>query len=173
MIRLQGHHHVYHLLTLGCTKLFFFAPVTHEWSCSSSAMSCEAPGAFTPGNVSLAVPAWTELPASPCMNCILLSEFTGVLPALPVALTPATDTWALTHDSSQHLSCFPKSKSSDQAHHWLQIRSTLKNYILWPDAVCWGIFLATLENTEFLDNVNASVVWAHPTISALLPKYFS
>lgn len=42
MIRLQGHHHVYHLLTLRWTKLFFLTPVTHERSHSSSAMSCEA-----------------------------------------------------------------------------------------------------------------------------------
>lgn len=153
------------------------SPHPHRCSCSPFLYNPkELASIFTPhvpGNISLVVPAWTELPTSPCMNCILLSEFTGILPALPVALTPATDMWALTHDSSQHLSCFPKSKSSDQAHHQVQIWSTLKNYILWPDALRWSIFLATSENTEFVDNTNASVVRVHPTITALLLKYFS
>lgn len=106
------------------------SPHPHRCSCSPFLYNPkELASIFTPhvpGNISLVVPAWTELPTSPCMNCILLSEFTGILPALPVALTPATDMWALTHDSSQHLSCFPKSKSSDQAHHQVQIWSTLK-----------------------------------------------
>lgn len=34
-------------------------------------------------------------------------------------------------------------------------------------------FFANSENTEFVDNTNASIVRVHPTISALLLKYFS
>lgn len=140
-----------------------------------------------PGNISLAVcSALTELLTSTCINHILLSSSSPesfpyhALPAAQMHTSP-TDMWSVTHNSSQHLSCFPKpkSKSSDQVCHRIQTQSTLKIKFYDRALFAEGNFsLATSEHSRISRQSkcykNDSVVSVHPTASALLPwKCFS
>lgn len=113
----------------------------------------------------------------------LFLEFTQVarVPALPAAQTHTSpaDTWSWTHNSSQHLSCFPEpeSKSSDHKRRSMQTQSTLKIKFCNQASFAEGNFsLATSEyiiSRKFFYK-NASVAQVHPTASALLPwKCFS
>lgn len=116
-----------------------------------------------------------------------LLEFTCILSihTLPANAaqthTSPTDMWSVTHNSSQHLSCFPKpkSKSSDETCCRVQTQSILK--IKFCDQALFAegnSSLATSEHSRISRQSqcykNASVVWVHPIVSALLPrKWFS
>lgn len=116
-----------------------------------------------------------------------LLEFTCILSicTLPANAaqthTSPTDMWSVTHNSSQHLSCFPKpkSKSSDETCCRVQTQSILKIKFCDQALFAEGNFsLATSEHSRISRQSqcykNASVVWAHPIVSALLPqKWFS
>lgn len=111
-------------------------------------------------------------------------DFTQVprVPALAAAQTHTSpaDTWSQTHNSSQHLSCFPepKSKSSDQECRSVQTQSTWKIRFCDQASFAEGnLSLATSEHRisrQFKFCKNASVARVYPTALALLPwKHFS
>lgn len=118
-----------------------------------------------PGNISLAVPALTELLTSTCINCIFLSlsspeSFPYHTPPVAQMHTSPTDMWSVAHNSSQHLSCFPKpkSKSSDQACCRVRTQSTLKkSSSVTRHCLLKEISPLLLQNTaEFLNNLSAT-----------------